>query len=117
MGKVSGIIPAAVWKEGFVGEFVCNRFVVDSNFTSGELIATIDYSSQCPEKKIEAKFLNCHYHPGFGSPAHPNTHVALLQDRGDYTFSQADLTGLNPSQAIVKDPQSDIVVQVTPQAN
>jgi hypothetical protein len=111
-GKVSGIIPSTRFGDKFVGEFVRNRFVVDGNFTSGELIATGDYSAAVPENKVEAKFLKCHYHPGFGSPAHPNTHVALLRERGDYTFSQADLAGLNPNQAIVKDPKPDIHVQL-----
>jgi hypothetical protein len=111
-GRVYGIVPATRFGDEFVGEFVRNRFVVDGNFTSGELIATGDYSTQEPHNKVTAKFLNCHYQPGFGSPAHPNTHVASLHERGDYTFSQADLAGLNPNQAIVKGPEPDIHLQL-----
>ncbi len=81
--KVNGIIPTPRNNQPFWATFDDNSFVVEGDFASGQIIATGQHSSNFPGNNVTARFTNCRYGPGFGSTNHPNTHVAVLAERGD----------------------------------
>jgi hypothetical protein len=104
---VGGIVPTPAYNLPFSATFDNNSFVVDGSFESGQIIATGQHSPpNLPDNKITARFSNCEFQPGLGT----NAHVAVLAERGDYTFDKADLQGLDLKQAIIAPhPPIDLV--------
>ena len=99
---VSGIVPTPAYNLPFSATFDSNSFVVDGSFESGQIITTGQHSlPQFHDNMITARFTNCKFQPWLGTTANSNAHVAVLAERGDYTFDKADLQGLNLKQAII----------------
>jgi hypothetical protein len=100
--QVNGIVPRPAYDQPFSATFDNNSFLVEGSFESGQIIDTGQHSPpKYPNNIITVQFTNCKYQPGFGTAANPNTRVALLRERGDYTFNKADLQGLTLNQAII----------------
>ncbi len=99
---VSGIVPTPADNLPFSATFDNNSFVVDGSFESGQIITTGQHSPpRFHDNMITARFTSCKFQPWPGTTANSNAHVAVLAERGDYTFDKADLQGLNLKQAII----------------
>src|SRR5438046_4391940 len=59
---------------------------------------------------LTATFLDCEYEAGFGSANSPKTKVAVVQERGTWTFAKEDFRNRDPSKAILKGPQPDVIL-------
>ena len=75
-------------------------FLINGTFQAGQLITTGPYPTQVPENHVPARFTTSQYPQGFGTPAYPNTHIAVLNERGQYTFTKSDFAGLDIHQSI-----------------
>jgi hypothetical protein len=93
----------------FSARFQSCSFTIASGFQSGQLINT-EKRPNDTTSRVTTEFESCRYEPGFGTPALPNTHVAILNYQGDYTFLKADLAGLYTKQAIKINPSSAKVI-------
>jgi hypothetical protein len=106
-GKVSGLRPNAQDGDPCAVTFRENTFLVTGNPTTGELI-TSEYSTAEPNNHVTVTATGCTYPDAFGRSA--NLPIARVLERGDWTFALADFGDRDPAKAILKGPQSDVVV-------
>jgi hypothetical protein len=72
------------------------------------------YSAAELGNSVTATFRECAYEVGFGSAASPNTKVAVVQERGTWTFAKEDFRDRDPRKAILKGPQADVILIIEP---
>jgi len=111
-GVVYGLVLSSNFSRPFSATFRNNTFGTGSGFQSGQLINTGDHTTDATNQ-ITASFEQCHYQAGFASPAFPQTHVARIQQQGDYTFLKADFAGLSASQVVLKNTNAQEIDQGT----
>jgi hypothetical protein len=104
------LILSSIFDRPFSATFRNNTFSTAEGFQSGHLINTGDHSTD-PNNHIQASFDRCEYQAGFATPAFPQTHVARLQQQGNYTFLKADLAGRDPAQLFLKNAQAQEIDQ------
>jgi hypothetical protein len=110
-GAVFGLRPFSAFGDPCTVTFLGNTFVANGNPTSGEII-TSEYSrkvppdSTVPDNSVTVTATGCTYPDAFrrrdGMP------IAIVRERGDWTFAVADLGDRDLKKAIVQGPQSDI---------
>jgi hypothetical protein len=83
----------------FSAAFRSCSFLAAPGFQSGQLIRTESHSNDATAR-VTADFENCRYPPDFGTQKFPDTHLAILNQQGDYTFLKADLAAVDIAQAI-----------------
>jgi hypothetical protein len=111
LGTVDGIILGCRGNNTCIASFHNSRFEVDGGFSSGQLINSA-YSAGEPGNVVTATFRDCTYQAGFGRDENPNAKVAIVEERGTWTFLRQDLPNGDPDTAIVKGSQSDVVLNV-----
>jgi len=104
-GAVTGLQLRASNSETCVASFTNNTFRVIGTATSGQLIGS-DHSQTQP---VTLTFRGCSYQPSFGSAALAGTAIARVNAIGTWTFSQIDLNGLDPNQALPKSPDPAVI--------
>ena len=108
-GAVSGLDMRTKRHTTFSAAFRNCSFLAAPGFQSGQLIRTESHSNDATAR-VTADFENCRYPPDFGTQKFPDTHLAILNQQGDYTFLKADLAAVDIAQAI-KAPGAQITDQ------
>lgn len=112
-GGVDGIMLGARGNDTCIVSFHGNSFAVAKGATSGQLINSV-YSATETGNRVTATFQQCKYEAGFESGVNPSAKVALVQERGTWTFAREDFGNLDPRRSIVKGPQPDVVLIIAP---
>jgi hypothetical protein len=110
-GVVDGVMLGCRGNNTCIASFHNSRFEVDGGFSSGQLINSA-YSAAETGNVVTATFRDCAYQAGFGTDENPNAKVAMVKERGTWTFLRQDLPNGDPDTSIVKGPQSDVVLNV-----
>lgn len=111
-GVVGGIRPTCRFNDTCVATFTDNIFTAIGSVSAGQLIDS-EYSTQETDNRVTLTFSGCSYHATFGTAALPQTRIARVRERGAWTFRAADLGGRDPTVALPKGPQSDVVRDLT----
>jgi hypothetical protein len=113
-GVVGGIRPTCRFNDTCIANFTDNIFNAVGNFTKGQLIdSTYSDAPKQLDNSVTLKFSGCSYEPAFGSPSSPQTRIARVNERGTWTFSEADLSGRDPDHALPKNSHADVVLVLT----
>jgi hypothetical protein len=108
-GLVGGLRPTSQFGNPCIVTFFENTFLVNGNAKAGAIL-TSEYSRVVPENRVTVSATGCSYPEPFGRTA--AMRIALVAERGDWTFAVHDLGDRDLATAIVKNPQPDIVLHL-----
>ena len=111
LGEVRGLRPTAQPGEPCIIEFRNNTFVVDNAFSSGQLFDSEHSVPTETQNFVRVTCIGCKYPASFATPQFPDTHIARARERGTWTFETDDFGNRDLKQAVIKGPQTDIVVR------
>jgi hypothetical protein len=111
-GVVGGIQLRCAFNDTCIATFTNNTFQAIGSFSAGQLIGS-EYSVMQPGNSVTLQFSDCAYESAFGSHSLPQTSIARVNERGTWTFSQADLGGRDPAQALPKGNHADVTRVLT----
>jgi len=106
---VHGLRPFAQYGNPCIVSFLDNTFLVNGNAKAGRIL-TSEYSSVVPQNRVTVSATGCSYPEPFGRSAAMS--IALVAERGDWTFAAHDFGDRDLATAILKNPQPDIVLHL-----
>jgi hypothetical protein len=106
-GTVGGITLACRFNDTCVATFTNNKFVAGKSIR-GQLINSA-YSIGETKNKVALTFSKCVFAPFFGEPFFPDSAVARVNERGTWTFDEADIRNRPVDHALPKSRHPDVI--------
>jgi hypothetical protein len=108
-GKTLGLKITADDGQPGTASFLDNVFHVPGP-AAEQVVFDSEYSNGVPANHVRVTATGCRYPATFGHPGEPP--IAHVNERGRWTFSEADLEGRDPDVALPKNENDDVIREV-----